>query len=167
MGNWNRVSYCIISSKISYSCAIPNVKFFVYTQLVHYPWFIGPLLSGLNIVYLLLNYLPYVIKDVACIIKALALGSFGLPHIPFPSIPFPHIPFPHFHIPFLVANTTMLANGNYTTMLANGDYTAVMSDELMGNYTAMIQYYAAYAANEYLNNLLNASSEVDVLFPDL
>ena len=154
MGSWNRVSYCVISSKISYSCVIPNVKFFVYSQLIHYPWFIGPLLSGLNIVYLLLNYLPYVIKDVACIIKALALGSFGLPHIPFP-----HIPFPHFHIPFLMANNTMA--------LAPANYTGVMSDELMGNYTALMQYYAAYAANAYLNNLMDASSEVDVLFPDL
>lgn len=42
MGSYNRVAYCIISSKISYSCVIPNVKFFIYTQLIHYPWFIGP-----------------------------------------------------------------------------------------------------------------------------
>lgn len=101
-----------------------------------------------------MNYLPYLLKDIGCVVKALALGSFSLPHIGLP-----HIPFPHFKIPFLLANSTMLANGN-------GTYATVMSDDLMANYTDLIQYFAAYAANAYMRNLEEASNQVDVLFPD-
>lgn len=75
---WNKIKYCVMSSKISYSCVIPNIRFFIYTQLTGFPIpFIGPTLSTINMAYLGVNYLPFVLRDVICIVKSVALGLYS------------------------------------------------------------------------------------------
>lgn len=147
---WNKVQYCVVSSKISYSCILPNIRFFIFTNLISFPFaFVGPTLSTVNILYLLLNYLPYLIKDIACILKALALGSLSLPSIPFPHIPLPFLPY---------LNQTLLDQAMSNQTMLNVDlFNQTM---LTSNHSDLMALYNSY----YFTNYMDKKS-VDLLFP--
>ena len=160
-GNWNRIKYCITSSKISYTCLIPNIKFFVYTQVTSFPIpFIGPTLSTINIGYLTLNYLPYILRDVVCVVKAVVFGAVigEIPSLPLPSIPFPSLPFPslNFSLPFFPV--LLAGNGSKSISVSNENYTKLI--------TQINDYYSDYYTNNYKSlNDMSSIDKIDYLFP--